>query len=144
MKIKKSTITLLIITIIAIATLLIGILDNSESSTAKNYFESTSLTIVPANSTNLLLTKTSPTLIQLQNPEELTSKAQNLNVTTIYKEGTAPTTIYSYGIIDQNNNIIYYYNNMSWFGMDTDPLYALAVAMATIILAGFLCLKYGE
>ena len=74
MKIKKPTITLLIITIIAIATLLIGILDNSESSTAKNYFESTPLTIVPANSTNLPQTKTSPTLIQLHNPEELTSK----------------------------------------------------------------------
>ena len=141
MKIKKPALTTLIVTAISSATLFTGIIDNPENVGVKTYFENSNYTLVPVNVTSL---PSSLKEVQLKTPQELISKAQALNVSTIYTEGTAPTTVYSYGVLDNNTNIVYCYNTVSWFGRDITPMAALTVALLSIIVTAFLCIRYSE
>jgi len=141
-KTKRPAAITLAVTAIALAILFIGIVDNPENSTVRNYFESASYTLIPSNNTNI--TQTPMTRIQLNTPQELMSQAQKLNNTTIYTEGNAPTTVYSYGVFDSETNTLYYYSTTSWFGMNINPLYAVATALLVIILTAIFCVKYGE
>jgi hypothetical protein len=97
MKTKRPATITLAVTAIALAILFIGIVDNPENSTVKNYFESANFTLIPSNATNT--PQTPMTRIQLNTMQELVSQAQKLNKTTIYTEISSPTTVYSYGAL---------------------------------------------
>ena len=140
MKIRKPTIAVLAVTAISLAILFFDIIDNPANSNVKVYFESSSLMLQPINATNL------PALeeVQLQTPQDLIAKAQTLNTSNIYTDGTAPTTVYTYGIIDINSEIAYYYSSVSWFGQAINPMIVLAAALLIIIFTAALCARYGE
>jgi hypothetical protein len=140
MQINKSTLITLTVTAISIAILFIGIVDNPQNPAVRNNFEKLPYTIVPVNASELV----PMTNVQLQSPQQLLDKATQLNITIIYEGGTPPTTVYSYGIIDPTTNTVYYYNSLSWFGRNINPIYALTVALIVIVVTAALCIKYSQ
>lgn len=121
-----------------LAIFFIGIIHNGDNST-RSYFESNHFTLTPINQD--LLNQTIPlTLVQVKSPQALVAEAQILNATTIYIGTTDPTSVYAYGIIDNNSRILYHYESMKWLGLSADPLLIFLLAMFAIIITSLVCI----